>query len=117
MSDRVAIYARVSADQQSVADQIHELREVGDQLGWRITNIFIDEGMAGAKGRDKRPAHGQLLKAIARNEIDLVATWTINHLAHSLYDLIKFLDKIREQDIHLYLHQQNMDTSSATYVI
>ena len=52
---RVAIYARVSTDTQTVANQIQELEAVGARLGWTIIGVYADHAISGAKGRDQRP--------------------------------------------------------------
>lgn len=52
---KVAIYARVSTDKQTTDNQLRELRAIADKNGWELINEFIDEGVSGAKGRDKRP--------------------------------------------------------------
>ena len=51
---RVAIYARVSTDGQSVNAQLAELREVADRRGWEIVREYTDKGISGAKGRERR---------------------------------------------------------------
>ncbi len=53
---RVAIYARVSTDGQSVKAQLEALRQVADQRGWEVVREYTDSGISGAKGRDQRPA-------------------------------------------------------------
>ena len=57
---RVAIYARVSTDGQSVNAQLADLREVADRRGWEIVHEYTDKGISGAKGRDQRPASIEL---------------------------------------------------------
>jgi DNA invertase Pin-like site-specific DNA recombinase len=52
---RVALYARVSTDGQSVENQLRELRGVAERHGWQIVGEFVDRGISGAKGRDQRP--------------------------------------------------------------
>jgi DNA invertase Pin-like site-specific DNA recombinase len=52
---RVAIYARVSTDEQTVANQQRELQAVADRHGWQIVATFTDEGISGTKGRAKLP--------------------------------------------------------------
>jgi DNA invertase Pin-like site-specific DNA recombinase len=49
------------------------LNEVAQRSGWIIVQTFADEGISGAKGRDKRPGFDALLKAVARREVDIVA--------------------------------------------
>jgi len=60
---KVALYARVSTDGQSVNAQLAELREVAGRRGWQVAGEFIDKGISGAKGRDKRPQLDAMLKA------------------------------------------------------
>lgn len=49
------------------------LTEVAQRSGWTVVQTFSDEGISGAKGRDKRPGYDALLKAVARREVDIVA--------------------------------------------
>jgi DNA invertase Pin-like site-specific DNA recombinase len=109
---RIAIYARVSTDSQTVANQLQELQAVAERQGWIIVQTFVDEGISGAKGRDKRPGYDALLKAVARREIDLVASWSVDRLGRSLPDLVAFLSDIQAKDVDLYLHRQGLDTST-----
>jgi DNA invertase Pin-like site-specific DNA recombinase len=109
---KVAIYARVSTDSQTVANQLQELQAVAERQGWIIVQTFVDEGISGAKGRDKRPGYDALLKAVARREIDLVASWSVDRLGRSLPDLVAFLSDIQAKDVDLYLHRQGLDTST-----
>jgi DNA invertase Pin-like site-specific DNA recombinase len=57
MTKRVALYARVSTDKaQTTESQLRELQAVALRLGWTVVAVYTDEGISGAKGRDKRPA-------------------------------------------------------------
>lgn len=109
---RAAIYVRVSTDQQSVENQLRLLQDIAQRSGWIIVETFADEGISGAKGRDKRPRFDNLLKAIARREIDIVAAWSVDRLGRSLSDLVAFLSDIQARGCDLYLHQQAIDTST-----
>ena len=109
---RVALYARVSTDHQSVANQLRELREVGDRLGWVICAEFTDRGVSGAKGRKDRPAFDKLCQGITRGEIDMVAAWSVDRLGRSLQDLVGFFEDLRARNCGLYLHQQAVDTTT-----
>jgi DNA invertase Pin-like site-specific DNA recombinase len=102
MTKRVALYGRISTDtrNQTVENQLWELRAVGVRLGWMVVGVYTDEGVSGAKGRDKR----------ARREFDLIAARSVCRLGRSLQDLIGFLDQAR--GVVLYLHQQALDTST-----
>jgi DNA invertase Pin-like site-specific DNA recombinase len=109
---KAALYLRVSTADQTIDNQSRELREAADRHGWAIAQVFKDEGISGAKGRDKRPAFNLLCKAVARREFDLVAAWSVDRLGRSLQDLVAFLGEIRAAGVDLYLHQQGLDTST-----
>jgi DNA invertase Pin-like site-specific DNA recombinase len=74
--------------------------------------VFKDEGISGARGRDKRPGLDALLKGVARKEFDLVAAWSVCCLGRSLPDLIGLLNELQARDVDLYLHQQAIDSST-----
>ena len=112
MSKRVAIYARVSTDGQTVDNQLGELQQVAERHGWRVVATFTDKGISGAKGRDQRPALDKLLQGIARRDFDMVAAWSVDRLGRSLQHLVEFLGELKAKTVDLYLHQQGLDTST-----
>jgi len=73
---------------------------------------FADNGISGAKGRDKRPGFNRLLKAVVRREIDVVAVWSVNCLGRSSRHLVGFLEELDGAGCDLYLHQQSLDTTT-----
>ena len=109
---KAAIYARVSTDQQTVENQIAVLHDIAARSGWQIIEVFADEGISGAKGRDRRPGFDALLKAVARREIDIVMAWSVDRLGRSLGDLVSCLSDLQARNVDLYLHQQAIDTST-----
>jgi DNA invertase Pin-like site-specific DNA recombinase len=109
---RVALYARVSTDGQTTDNQVNELRGIAQRHGWEIGEEFIDQGISGAKGRDKCPAFDRMCKAAVRKEFDLVAAWSVDRLGRSLQHLITFLEELHAKDVGLYLHQQAVDTTT-----
>lgn len=112
MSKRVALYLRVSTDEQTVDNQFLELDTISKRHDWEIVQVFKDEGISGAKGREKRPGYDALCKAVTRKEFDLVAAWSVDRIGRSLPDLISFLQELHSKGIDLYLHQQGLDTGT-----
>ncbi len=111
---RVAIYARVSTQQQTVENQFRELREVAHRQGWQIVAELSDSGISGAKGRDQRPAFDELLKRATRREFDLIMVWAIDRLGRSIQHLVGFMNEIQSMGVDLYIHQQAIDTTTAS---
>jgi DNA invertase Pin-like site-specific DNA recombinase len=80
--------------------------------GWEIAGEFVDRGISGAKGRDRRPGLDRLLKGVARREFDMVAAWSVDRLGRSLQHLVELLGKLHAKGVDLYLHLQGLDTST-----
>ena len=109
---KVAIYARVSTNEQTTDNQVRELTEWADRAGHEIVTVYDDNGVSGAKGREYRKEFDKLLKAAVRREFDLVAAWSVDRLGRSLQDLLGFLTELHGAGVDLYLHQQALDTTT-----
>ena len=112
MTNRVAIYLRVSTGEQTTENQRRELEQVAKRSGWNIVEVYEDAGISGANGREKRPALDKLLNDANRREFDLVAAWSVDRLGRSLQHLVAFLGELHALKIDLYLHQQGIDTTT-----
>lgn len=109
---RAALYLRVSTDDQTVANQQRELEAVASRAGWEVVAVYKDEGISGAKGRDRRPGLDAMLKDATRRQFDVVAAWSVDRLGRSLQDLVSMLSEIHAAGVDLYLHQQAIDTTT-----
>ena len=109
---KVAIYARVSTNEQTTENQVRELTAWADRAGHEVVTIYDDNGVSGAKGREYRKEFDKLLRGAVRREFDLVAAWSVDRLGRSLRDLISFLQDLQGAGVDLYLHQQALDTTT-----
>lgn len=71
---------------QTVENQLRDLRAVAQRQDWEIVATFLDEGISGAKGREKRPGFDNLLKGVARRDFDLIACFSVCRIGRSLPD-------------------------------
>lgn len=106
---RVGLYLRVSTSGQTVDNQRIDLERVAEQRGWQIVGIYIDQGISGAKGRDKRPDFDRMCKDTSHGKLDVVAAWSIDRIGRSLSHVAAFLSELQEQNVAVYLHQQQVD--------
>lgn len=109
---RVAIYTRVSTDEQTTENQKRELLKAIEHRRWQVVQMFEDRGISGSKGRDQRPALDNMLKCCVRGGIDIVAAWSVDRLGRSLSDLVSILNELQTANVGLYLHQQAIDTTT-----
>jgi DNA invertase Pin-like site-specific DNA recombinase len=109
---RAALYVRTSTLDQTTENQERELWAVAGRLGHEVIEIYADNGISGAKGRDKRPAFDRLCRDATRRRFDIIMAWSVDRLGRSLQDLVAFLSEIHASHVELYLHQQGLDTST-----
>jgi DNA invertase Pin-like site-specific DNA recombinase len=110
---RAALYLRVSTGEQSTHSQRLELEAAAMQRGWKISEVYEDAGISGAKGRDRRPAFDTMLKDAVRGRFDVLMAWSVDRLGRSLIDLVGMLGELKQARIDLFLHRQAVDTSTA----
>src|SRR5215467_12917478 len=109
---RVGLYLRVSTGEQTIETQRMGLVAACERRGWRIVDTFEDNGVSGAKGRDKRPGFDRLLKAATTRKIDVVAAWSVDRLGRCLQHLVGFLAELNAVGCDLYLEKQAVDTTT-----
>jgi DNA invertase Pin-like site-specific DNA recombinase len=106
---RAALYLRVSTDEQTVERQE---RELATRAGHEVVEVYCDNGVSGAKSRDKRPSFNRLHHDAVRHRFNIVMAWSVDRLGRSLQDLVEFMQHLRALKIDLILHQQGLDTST-----
>ena len=109
---RAALYLRVSTVDQTTDNQERELRAAAERMGHEVVEVYADNGISGAKGREKRPAFDKLHRDATRRKFDIVMAWSVDRLGRSLQDLVAFLSELHALGIELYLHQQGLDTTT-----
>ena len=74
--------------------------------------VYRDDGISGARGRDRRPGFDALHRDIARRRFDLLMAWSVCRLGRSLRDLLTLLEDMRAKGVDLFLEKQGLDTST-----
>jgi DNA invertase Pin-like site-specific DNA recombinase len=109
---RAAIYLRVSTDDQTTDNQRAALVEMAERRGWTITATYEDQGISGAKGRDKRPGFDAMLKDAARRKFDVLMFWSIDRLGRSTATVTAALEELDAAGVAIYADKEAMDTST-----
>ena len=107
---KVALYTRVSTNDQSVEMQNSDLRRYSDQRGLEIFKVYSDQGISGVK--DKRPALDELVADAKKKKFDAVLCWRFDRFARSTKHLITALEEFRHLGIDFISYQENIDTAS-----
>jgi len=107
---KVALYTRVSTNDQSVEMQTSDLRRYCDQRGFEVYKEYCDQGISGVK--DKRPGLDELMADARKRRFDAVLCWRFDRFARSTRHLINSLEEFRNLGIDFVSFQENIDTSS-----
>lgn len=79
MNDRVALYVRVSTDEQELAGQERELRAYAESRGWPVARVYAER--VTATGKVEREAWMQLAvdaAAQGSRDFDRVLVWSLD---------------------------------------
>ena len=113
MTKKVANYTRVSTLDQTIDNQLIELRDHCSRMGWEVVKEYADEGLSGTLSRDKRPALNSLIKDAYRKRFDSVVCWDISRIGRSMKELILFLSDMKDRGIGICSVRQGFDTSTS----
>jgi|SRR6056297_278877 len=107
---KVAIYARVSTEDQHAEHQVKTLQEYCSRFGHNVYNTYVDV-ISGSK--QSRPAFNKLLFDMRHYRFRAVVVTKLDRLGRSLQHLISILDEFKSKNVELMAITQNIDTSSA----
>lgn len=112
----VGLYARTSSDEQrevgSIRTQLEYARKRARLEGWRLVE-FVDDGVSGKKyPLAKRPAGARLLEAIARHELQAVATYRLDRLGRRARFIHEALDAFEAAGVAYMSLTEPFDTST-----
>ena len=107
---RIAIYARVSTDDQSADMQLAELREHILHRGWQNAGEYVDSGVSGAKS--SRPQLDRLMADARRRKFDAIICWRFDRFARSTSHLLSALEEFRSLGVDFISLNEAIDTTT-----
>jgi DNA invertase Pin-like site-specific DNA recombinase len=106
----VAIYARVSTDDQSCDEQVERLERWCHVMGMGPRTVFRDDGVSGI--RDNRPELDKMRLRIREGKIRTVVVSKIDRLGRSLGMILRFWDEADAVGCRVVVVDQAIDTST-----
>jgi len=112
---RVAIYVRVSTEEQAVEGvsidaQLAILRSHGQSRGWEVVDEYVDAGYGG--GTDERPALQRLINDARQGRFDIIAVGKLDRFFRNLRLLLNHLYDLEQLGIKFVATQEMLDTST-----
>lgn len=105
----VAIFARVSSDEQDFNRQISDLKKVADKFNYEVVSV-ISEKISGAKDNHERLGVQQLLTEAKEGMFKKVLCSEVSRLGRSTIQTLKLVEELHQQGISIYLQDLNTET-------
>lgn len=115
---RVGLYGRVSTEEQalrgfSIEAQVDALKEYAKKNNMKIVDIYLDEGISGAKPPLKRPALKRLLDDVEAGKIDMILFTKLDRWFRSVKEYFKVQDVLDNNKVEWKAIQEDYDTTTA----
>ena len=113
---RVALYARVSTEEQaekgySIEGQKEKIHQYCELHGYTVVGEYVDAGISG-KNITKRPEVQRLLKDAESGKFDEVVVWKINRISRNTKDFLEIFERLEKYNVSITSLTENFDTSN-----
>ena len=109
-SKKVAIYTRVSTQEQKTDMQLMDLKEYVQNRGYETFQFYEDIISGAAK---ERKALDQLMDDAKKRRFEIVLVWKFDRFARSLKMLVDGLALFQELGIDFISYKENIDTTTS----
>ena len=106
---RVALYLRVSTDEQDVALQERELSQLVAARGYVVAKRYTDEGISAG---DRRPALRSMMRDAGRHRFDAIVVWKTDRFYRDTLRFLLAMDELAKLGVHFVSLTENWDTST-----
>lgn len=110
---RTGIYVRCSKKDQTVEQQLAQLRQYCKDSKIEVIEEYVDEGVSATKAN--RPAFMRLLEDIRRKKVNFVLVYKIDRFSRSVKELLSTIDIIKEYGADFVSYtQRELDTTTSS---
>ena len=105
---KIAIYARVSTNEQTTQNQIEILKRHAQRMGWEFDCFEEVES-----SRKTRPIQWELYNKLLKREYDGLLIYKFDRWARSTKELIEHIEKLLEKNVSVYSYTEAIDLNSS----
>jgi site-specific DNA recombinase len=114
--ERIALYPRVSSEEQRDRETIEIQREFLDQFcklyEFEVADIYADDGVSGTIPLHERPEGRRLLEDAKAGKFDTVLVYRLDRIGRSLLVVVDAHDRLMESGVALRSATEPIDTST-----
>jgi len=103
---KAVLYIRVSTDEQNPENQVLVLTEFAKSRGIEVVGTFIDPGISGYETKPEEREGWRKAVETALREKAAIIVFSLDRIARRYDYLVRTLDKLREQNIHVIAYQE-----------
>jgi len=112
---RVAAYARVSSDKETMLESLAaQISYYGAYIQrnpeWLYVGVYADEGLTGTK--DKRPEFQRLIADCYAGLIDMVITKSLSRFSRNTLDTLNILRELKQRGVDVFFERENIHSNS-----
>ena len=107
----VAIYCRVSTDDQNPENQANELLKYAQRMEYQVFDTYIDK-CSGLK--DSRPEFNRMLDDMRHMKFNAILVWKLDRIGRSLQHLLNLFQEMQSKKVDFICLTQNLETVSAS---
>ena len=106
---KVAIYARISTEEQDLENQINSLKRFAESLNAEVVEEYMD---VVSGGDSNRPNFQRMLKDAGRNRFDTILVWALDRFSREgILNTLSYLRRLEANNIFLKSLQESwLDT-------
>lgn len=117
MHKKVAAYARVSLDSESLnnslSNQISYYKNlITNTKGYEFVKVYYDKGISGTNTK-KRDAFNEMIEDAKAGKIDLILTKSISRFARNTVDLLKTVRMLKSINVEVRFEKEKINSMSA----
>ena len=108
---KVAIYCRVSTEEQDADKQESACLEYCKRNNFEVYRVYKDSGISGTK--TSRPQFDLMLEDMRKYKFNTIMVTKLDRIGRSLQHLLSLFDEFQKKGVHFISITQNIDTSSS----
>jgi DNA invertase Pin-like site-specific DNA recombinase len=105
---RIALYVRVSTQDQTTENQLIPLKQYCDRMGWDY-EVFQEKEST----RKTRPVQWELYNRLLKKDFDGLLIYKFDRWARSTKELVEHMERLVEIGIRVVSYSENIDLDSS----
>lgn len=105
---KIAIYLRVSTQDQTLENQRLPLIQYAQRMGWEY-EVFEEKEST----RKTRPVQWELYNRLLKKEFDGLLIYKFDRWARSTKELVEHMENLIDKNVAIYSYSENIDLSSS----